>query len=98
MINLNIGLNNPWAKSGFRNLWYQDGKFTKHKFWELEVQYLSSKVLEINVCYSVRKDHAGIALTFGLMGYCVHLQIYDNRHWDYENNCWNTYLGEDVEQ
>lgn len=33
-------------------------------------------------------DHAGIFLIIRFFRYNINLNIHDNRHWDYENNCW----------
>jgi hypothetical protein len=32
----------------------------------------------------MRSDHAGLRVEIGLLGYDVEFQIYDVRHWDYE--------------
>ena len=36
----------------------------------------------------VGHDHGGIALELELLGYCVRIQLSDNRHWDHVLNNW----------
>lgn len=33
-------------------------------------------------------DHAGPHLDLTLFGFFLHMNLYDIRHWDYENDCW----------
>lgn len=91
MINLYCRLSNPWAKENFKNLWCRGGTFTKNKAWELQFMRHAPTLLELQVEYTTRQDHAGFTLHFALLGYCVELTAYDGRHWDYTNNCWINY-------
>lgn len=34
------------------------------------------------------RDHAGMKLSFNILFLHFDFSIYDCRHWDYENNCW----------
>lgn len=34
------------------------------------------------------QDHAGPEIAISLLGYTLSAQIYDRRHWDHDNNCW----------
>jgi hypothetical protein len=38
-----------------------------------------------------REDHAGIRFNLNLIYRELSMVFYDKRHWDYENNCWETY-------
>lgn len=35
-----------------------------------------------------KQDHAGVKLRFAIFSYQLSLSLYDNRHWDYDNDCW----------
>lgn len=37
-----------------------------------------------------RQDHAGPSLNISLFGYTLFLQIYDKRHWNYDEDRWET--------
>lgn len=40
-----------------------------------------------------RMDHAGFTFELTVLGASLYFKIYDNRHWDYEENNWkNTYI------
>lgn len=37
------------------------------------------------------RDHAGLQFELCLFDITFHLEFYDSRHWDYENNKWEVY-------
>jgi hypothetical protein len=41
------------------------------------------------------QDHGGIGINIELLGYYFSAKIYDIRHWDYENHCWEEYDNDD---
>lgn len=87
MIYINFSLQNPW-NDRFENLWCcgYNTPF-KHKFIELELIKYSS-IISFKFNWTVRRDHAGLDAEIGLLGYCVHFNFYDSRHWNYETNKW----------
>ena len=91
MINLNFSIVNPWAKEKFKNLWHTHGSITKNKHWELEVLKHNYDILKISIAITARQDHAGLHLDLALFGYSICFNIYDSRHWDYKNKCWEIY-------
>ena len=95
MIDLVIRIGNPWGEK-FKNLGSVSGLITKHTAWELEHYYDAWTLFELACSYSVRTDHAGLKLSFCLIGYTIGFTIYDTRHWDYEKNCWCTYDKENL--
>lgn len=86
MINLKIGITNPWSER-FDSLYCGSGPITNHKFWEFEL-LRTHEVLVLDISYTIKQDHAGLNVWLGLIGYSVNFHIYDNRHWDYDNNQW----------
>lgn len=92
MILLNIGLTNPWAKYNFKNVFCREKKLTKNKAYGIELTYNSTSLVSLELSFSWRgHDHAGPSIELGLFGWCIHLHIYDTRHWNYEKNCWESY-------
>ena len=68
---------------------YTDKKLSKHKFLELELFVDSQHIFELQIDLRLRgRDHAGPAITLNLLCLAVSARIYDHRHWDYKNNCW----------
>jgi hypothetical protein len=91
VIYLNFNLRNPFSRSYYANIKCWHGEtFIKNKFWEVQV-IKCDNWLRIEFELSVRQDHAGMNLELGLFHYEIHFTIYDNRHWDYINNTWETY-------
>jgi hypothetical protein len=89
MIHFNFKISNPWSNR-FNNLLSRNGKFSKHKAWEVNV-YKTDSVISIFFSLNVKRDHAGVQLVLGVLGYECEANLYDTRHWDYENNCWRNY-------
>lgn len=75
----------------FKNLGCTNGKLKReHKYWELEHYYCSTDLINFEVQYTTKQDHAGLSIELGLLGYSIHFQVYDNRHWDHDKGCYKT--------
>lgn len=69
---------------------------TKNKSFELQLELFNdlscNNIIELSFNWSIKQDHAGLSYTFMLYRIIFFkLQIYDNRHWDWENNKWEEY-------
>jgi hypothetical protein len=92
IVNLRIEISNPFDRwEFFRNLGSLSGRLTKHLAWELEHTYFSGMLFDADIQWTRNRDHAGISFMVGLLGYAVHFQIYDTRHWNYDTNTWEEY-------
>lgn len=89
MLNLNFSLENPFG-SKFKNLGCLSTKITEHKACELQHCYDATTLLQVEFNYAIRRDHAGLKVTFTLFGYTLYFQLYDVRHWNYNTNKWST--------
>lgn len=94
MISINFNLRNPWSNS-FRNLWCRayDTPF-KSKFIELEF-YRDSTLVSFMFNWTIRQSHAGLDIDLGLLGYNVHFNFYDIRHWNTEAGRYYKYSEEE---
>lgn len=96
MIKVSFRIVNPFSKDLFTDIYNRSGKITKNKSWEIQVWKQAYTFLEVDIDTCViGQDHAGIGIVLGLFSYVVCAKIYDNRHWDYENNCWGKYEDRD---
>jgi len=94
MIYFNFNLRNPWWSDRFKNIWWKSGAtYFKNKFWELQI-IKSDNLFRLEFGFTVRQDHAGTNLEFGLFGYEIHFTFYDNRHWNEEQGRWMIYSEE----
>ena len=91
MINFSFHIGNPWAKSNFKNLWNKSVMLTKHKAAELEFVRHNYALFDFGVQVTGKQDHSGLTLEFALLGFCVHFNVYDVRHWDDENDDWHNH-------
>ena len=91
MIRFNFTITNPWTKEKFDNLLCKSGIITQHKAWEFEIIKHSPVLAMLTFDLSFKRDHAGLNIEFGLLGYLITAQIYDTRHWSYENDNWEIY-------
>ncbi len=81
MIHYSFRITNPYSNR-FDHLVTKHGMLTQNKAWEFNIYRTStifSKSLELTMC----RDHSGLRLEIGLLGYDVEFQIFDVRHWDY---------------
>lgn len=92
MIYLNLNLRNPWWVERFADIktWHGSTPM-KNKHWEIQV-IKNDNLFRFEFEFTVRQDHAGVNLELGLFGYEIHFTIYDNRHWDYEKDQWQTHI------
>ena len=91
MIAVTFNIRNPWSDN-FENLWCRAYSTPfKNKFIEIEV-YKESSIVAFSLYLTTRQSHAGIDIEVGVLGYCLHFNFYDSRHWDCENKCWENYL------
>lgn len=89
MISLNFNLRNPWSTT-FKNLWCRVYHTPfKNKFIELEVTR-DFTLISFMFNWTVRQSHAGLDIELGLLGYNIHFNFYDNRHWDGNSNRWES--------
>jgi hypothetical protein len=96
MISFNFNIRNPWSDR-FKNLWNRSWATPfKNKFIELEVMR-DFTLVSFRFNWTIRQSHAGLELEAGVFGYCIQFTFYDNRHWDYENNCYELYQEDKVE-
>jgi hypothetical protein len=92
IFNFRLELTNPFDRwEYFKNLGSISGRLTKHKAWELEHNFYSSMMLDIDIQWNRNSDHAGIHISVGIFGYGVAFRIYDTRHWNYETKSWEEY-------
>lgn len=90
MIDLSFNIALPWDVE-FKNFWARAWATPfKNKFVELEF-YTTETLVGFNFLWTTRRDHAGIDIEISWFGFCIHLNFYDNRHWDDKNNCWAKY-------
>jgi hypothetical protein len=88
MIYFNVNIRHPKWWNRFANIKTWVGKTTwKNKYWEIQI-IKNDNLLRVEFEYSIQQDHAGVNLELGLVGYEIHFTVYDNRHWNYEKNCW----------
>jgi len=81
MIYYSFRIRNPYSDR-LQHAVTKQGIVTQNKAWEFNV-YRTATVLAVSVELTMRRDHAGLRLEIGLLGYDVEFQIYDVRHWDY---------------
>lgn len=93
MISFNCNLRNPFSDR-WQCLFNKAGDTPfKNKSWEIQIDKCSD-IIGFELRITTRQSHAGIFLSFGLLGYDVIFQVYDNRHWNYEEGRWMRYSEE----
>jgi len=72
----------------FGNLGCASGRISRFTAWELEHTYYSALLFDFEMRWNHKTDHAGLEFGTGIFGYGVHFRIYDTRHWNHFDNCW----------
>lgn len=86
---MRLVVRNPFCKNNnFKNLFSRYCRLWGNKYFEFEILRDNYYLLEAEFSWTTKRDHAGIKATFGIFGYIISGNIYDSRHWDYENNRW----------
>lgn len=95
MIQVSLSLRNPWGnRQKYEPI--REGVYEtpfKHKYLELNV-YRDDNLLTLSMNLTHRQDHAGLDVHLGFAGYNLHVNLYDNRHWNYEKNRYYIYTEE----
>jgi hypothetical protein len=92
ILNLRFELTNPFDRwSYFKNLGCLYGRLGKHSAWELEHTYYSHSLVDVEVRWTHRQDHAGFEFSIGILGYGIAFRIHDTRHWNHTTNGWEEY-------
>ncbi len=91
---LNLSLperwNPKWADPHFRNWFCRDWKIAPTKSFEFEITHTTWHELfffDLDIQFS-GQDHAGPRFRLGLLGWEVHMMIYDHRHWNWDEKRW----------
>jgi len=93
MIYLTLNFYNPFTlwKSNHKNYICKNWNISKNKSFEFQLSRLENIdiLFGFNLDLRWRKcDHAGPKLTIDILNYMIHFNIYDRRHWDYDNEIW----------
>lgn len=96
MINFNLQIANPWFKPNDdfdnRDFYWNDRKITTNKNLEIQIsRFRATDIIDIGL--DLRwwgHDHAGPELDINVFGYMFNIKIYDNRHWNWDENRWYT--------
>jgi len=92
IVNIRIELKNPFDTwDYFNNFGCVSGVLFAHKAWELEHSYYSPLLFDFEVRWTRGQDHAGVEIGAGILGYGISFRIYDTRHWNHMENCWETH-------
>jgi hypothetical protein len=83
MFTFNFGLINPFV-SGWTTLKEYRYKLTTNK----NIYITFSKTSEFISVDLAFRENFEVDITLGLFGYTLHIDLYDNRNWDYTNHCW----------
>lgn len=64
-------------------------QISTNKNLEIETSYSNYDVFKFELdCSPIGKDHAGFGLDINILCWQFSFRIYDSRHWDYSNWCW----------
>lgn len=77
--------------NGFKDYFFKTWQLAKYKFAELQIYKGGDELVGFTFRLSFKQDHAGLMIELSLFRRSISFQYYDSRHWDHENNCYQTY-------
>ena len=95
MFRFHFAIKNPFKSARIEQKDYieYDRKITTNKAVEVQFsKWQAQSIFEfgLNTIW-FGEDHGGIGFDIELFGYFFQAKIYDVRHWDYKNHCWEEY-------
>lgn len=90
MLNLSFIVSNPWGKT-FKNIKESSVRLWANKAAEVQLYVDTYTLLEFDLKWTHKCDHAGLHLSIGLFGIMFSISIYDTRHWNYKLDKWVSY-------
>jgi hypothetical protein len=87
-IEFNFQIILPYFFNYFANIFCKYKVLSKNKTGEIQLIFMNNLITGINFCKDIHCDHAKICLEISILGLTMIFEIYDIRHWDYENNNW----------
>lgn len=79
------------TKNSLQNIFYWDTKISFYKFLEIEFFKGTNDLIRLECDFRITgRDHAGINIIVGVLGYEIISKLYDQRHWDYANDTWES--------
>lgn len=94
---LTFRLLNPFYKTNndfeSKDYFYRHWTLSKNKSAEIQISRFDRfHLIDCTVdLHWWGDDHAGPALDLNFLGYMFNVKVYDHRHWDYDNHCWEKY-------
>ena len=64
-------------------------QLSKYKNVEFEIFYSGDNIFQFQLDFCpIARDHGGLNINLTFLGFDAGFIIYDSRHWDYKNWCW----------
>lgn len=77
-----------------KDFFYKEGSFSwwKNKHWEIQISKFGDRadtIFSIDLDLKLNgRDHAGPKFYIEVFGYMLDIHVYDDRHWNYDENRW----------
>lgn len=93
---LSFKIDNPFYKPRAekipqKDLFYRHWTLSKNKSLEIQITRFKSTYMLFDFLVDLHwwgYDHQGPEFRTDILGWFFNVKIYDHRHWDYENHCW----------
>lgn len=92
MLSIHFNIRNPWSSRLETVKQFHGKTWFANKFWDLEFQR-TADLISLSISITHRQSHAGFNFDLGLLGYNMTFDFYDQRHWDYKSNTWESNRG-----
>jgi hypothetical protein len=95
MIFFRFKIDNPWRKRfniSKNDYYWKHRKLSKNKNFEIQIsRFVPTELVNVGIDLRWRgQDHQGPEIDLNIYGYMFNVKIYDRRHWNWEENRWQT--------
>lgn len=94
MISFSFNLNWPWFKpiEGWQHDYIEKTwRVTKNKSLEVQLSKAGNGLVGLSFRWDTRCDHAGLMIDLNLFRHFFIINLYDNRHWNHDENRYVNY-------
>lgn len=92
MINFRFELKHPFYHTNDKQIDYFefDKSISKNKALSIQVSdFKVGMLIFFEFVWHIKRDHAGLELSIGILGKELIINLYDKRHWNYEEDRWD---------
>jgi hypothetical protein len=91
VIKIKIETKLPYLFNYWNNIYNTSIKFSQNKYGEIQLTFANNLKTGININKYIHNDHTPFNIEISIVGFTIVFTVFDNRHWNDENNKYEEY-------